>query len=530
MDRRIAEDFMEPKNCTIMVAWLGHADYMASRGEREAPGPIAHVLSEMKFDEVHLLVNQVADDERFKPEDVRRYGAWLADRFVGPKVKVEFHRHPLPDPTDYRGIYRACVEVLEELDSRGVVTVNTSPGTPAMLATWILLRVARFPRLRLLQVSRESGIVDLDIPFDIAAEFRGPSGRREEEWLRKLAAPLAIPASPEFNDIVADSPQMRETIAMARRVATTPLPVLLEGETGTGKELLARAIHSESGVQDGPFIAVNCGAIPESLIEAELFGYEKGSHDRASDRRDGYFKLADGGTLFLDEVGETSLGMQTRLLRALQEGEFYRVGGAGTGEPVRTRVRLVAATNRNLIEEVGRGNFREDLFYRLAVGHIRVPPLRDREGDLLRLVDIMSNKLAEELPGLGDEPKVLSPGAKKLLLRHVWPGNVRELQATLQRAFVWSAGDNISAEDLRRVLFQYGASHRAGTKQSSSEDILNLPLGEGFSLEDQVEQVIRHYLDRVREVSEHNSSAAARLLGFGYPQKYVRWLKKHGME
>ena len=192
---------------------------------------------------------------------------------------------------------------------------------------------------------------------------------------------------------------MAHLVERAQRVALRNVPVLLEGESGTGKELFARAIHRDSPRRDQPFIPVNCGAIPQALVESELFGHEKGTFTGANAQRKGHFESANGGTIFLDEIGELPKDMQVRLLRVLQEGEVVRLGAS---KPINVDVRIVAATNRTLIEEVGEGRFREDLFYRIAVAYLKLPPLRDRPGDLGLLIDHLIdqiNRESEEQPG-----------------------------------------------------------------------------------------------------------------------------------
>ena len=190
--------------------------------------------------------------------------------------------------------------------------------------------------------------------------------------------------APEFNDIIHRSEVMQRVILKARRIAPRSIPVLIEGESGTGKELFARAIHDASPRKEKPFVAINCGAIPAELVESELFGHEKGAFTGANTARAGHFEAAHQGTIFLDEIGELPKGMQVKLLRTVQEGEVKRIGAT---QARKVDIRIIAATNRNLIDEVAAGNFREDLFYRLAVAVIKLPPLRERAGDVSLLID-----------------------------------------------------------------------------------------------------------------------------------------------
>ena len=241
--------------------------------------------------------------------------------------------------------------------------------------------------------------------------------------------------------VIGRTPAMQEVYKMIGRVAPTDATVLIQGETGTGKELVAKAIHYHSA-RRGPFVALNCSAIPNELLESELFGYERGAFTGAVERRIGKFEAAGGGTLFLDEIADMPLALQAKLLRVLQEREFTRVGGR---EPIRADVRIVAATNQDLEAAARAGRFREDLFFRLNVVRIVVPPLRDRKGDIPELIDFFIDKVNREL---GTTIVGVSEEARELLMRHSWPGNVRELENALLRAAVLAGSRTIVPEDL----------------------------------------------------------------------------------
>jgi DNA-binding NtrC family response regulator len=242
--------------------------------------------------------------------------------------------------------------------------------------------------------------------------------------------------------IVGSSEPMQAVLKSIGQVAASEATVLVTGESGTGKELVARSIHRHSLRAKGPFVAVNCAAIPENLIESELFGHEKGAFTGATAQKPGKFELCDGGTIFLDEIGDMSLPTQTKVLRAIQEGEIQRVGGTAT---LKVSVRLIAATNKDLETMVAERKFREDLFYRLNVFRIRLPALRDRREDIPLLVDYMLQRLAA---GRRLRARRLSPEALDLLMRHDWPGNVRELENVIHRAGVLAKGEAILAKDL----------------------------------------------------------------------------------
>ena len=242
--------------------------------------------------------------------------------------------------------------------------------------------------------------------------------------------------------LVGLSPEMQSIYSIIKKVADTPSTVLITGESGTGKELVAKALHEHSSRKGGPFIKINCAAIPKTLMESELFGYEKGAFTGATSSKPGRFELADGGTLFLDEIGEIPVEMQVKLLRAIQESEFERVGGIKT---IKVDVRLITATNRDLEREIKEGNFRDDLFYRLNVVPLAIPPLRQRSDDIPALVDHIiakfNDRLKKSVRGISDE-------AMRVLKLHTWPGNIRELENVLERTILFSTGDSIEVGDL----------------------------------------------------------------------------------
>ena len=243
-----------------------------------------------------------------------------------------------------------------------------------------------------------------------------------------------------FDEIVGRSPTLLQTLELVRRVAPTDASVLICGETGTGKELVARAIHSNSSRKDRPLIKVNCAALPTGLVESELFGHERGAFSGAITKRIGRFELANGGTLFLDEVGEVPMEVQPKLLRVLQEQEFERVGGSAS---IRVDVRVIAATNRDLQKAVRDGKFREDLFYRLNVFPINLPPLRERREDIPLLTQFLIDKFASRV---GKQVRDVSPPTMAQFMAYSWPGNVREMENVLERAVILGAGDNVEVD------------------------------------------------------------------------------------
>jgi DNA-binding NtrC family response regulator len=291
----------------------------------------------------------------------------------------------------------------------------------------------------------------------------------------------------KFEGIVGDSPRMHSVLQLAAAVAPTDATVLIYGETGTGKELLARSIHFQSTRAAGPFVVVNCGAIPETLLETELFGHEKGAFTSAITSRVGRFERAQDGTIFLDEIGDMSVAMQVKLLRVLAERVIERVGGS---KPIDVNARVIAATNKDLKKAIGEGQFREDLYYRLAVMPVELPPLRDRKEDIQALAYHFLNKYAV---AFGKRIKGFTPAAMKKLRSHQWPGNVRELEYAVQRVVILATKELIDVEEM--WLDEQPAPGAKFPKAFS--------LGENE----------RRHIDAVLKMTAWNLDEAARVLG-----------------
>lgn len=300
-----------------------------------------------------------------------------------------------------------------------------------------------------------------------------------------------------FHNLIGKSPGMQEIYGKIEQVADSRTTVMITGESGTGKELVARALHYNSARRDRPFVALNCAALPETLIESELFGHEKGSFTDATARRVGQFELAHTGTLFLDEIGDLSPTTQAKLLRVLQEREFTRIGGV---QPIKVDVRIVAATNKSLDELVRRGTFREDLYYRINVISLYLPPLRERGEDVVLLAKHFLAKRVEEEKR---SPQEFSKEALDVICRYPWPGNVRELQNVVEQAMLWSQGNTIDPEHLPATL---KSDSRGG---SLREDILSGRVSLEKAVMDFERDIILDALKRTNYVQTH----AANLLG-----------------
>jgi DNA-binding NtrC family response regulator len=313
-------------------------------------------------------------------------------------------------------------------------------------------------------------------------------------------------------NIIGESLSIKKVFKMVNRVAKTDVSVMILGETGTGKELVAGAIHYNSLRADGPFVRVNCAALPEQLLESELFGYEKGAFTGADKTRIGRFEHADGGTIFLDEVADMSLITQAKVLRVLQEKEFERLGA---NETRKTDVRIISATNKDITQLMREGLFRQDLFYRLNVVTIRVPPLREREDDIGMLIRFFLNRAKSEM---NKDIRDIEPEALQILEEYHWPGNIRELENTMERAVLMADGDIITADDLHLFF--------SGQAKPESEGGIRLPSG-GINLEEAERQLIEQALERSGWVQRK----AADLLGISsrVMNYKVKMLMKDGL-
>jgi nitrogen regulation protein NR(I) len=339
--------------------------------------------------------------------------------------------------------------------SRGVHTVITDLKMPGLDGMGLLRRLSsEYPDVPVVMITAHGSVENaveavklgafdyIEKPFDQEQIRQVVDKALKTHAFARRDARLEEPVGRGRFRLVGESPAIRQVYAVIEKVADTPSTVLITGESGTGKELIARALHEYSSRHSGPFIKINCAAIPKTLMESELFGYEKGAFTGAVGSKPGRFELAHGGTLFLDEIGEIPVEMQVKLLRVLQESEFERVGGIKT---LKVDVRLVAATNRDLHAEVGEGAFREDLYYRLNVVPIHLPPLRERRQDIPLLVDHFIAKFNERLK---KQIAGIDPDAVERLVSYHWPGNIRELENVIERTMLFGEGPTIRALDL----------------------------------------------------------------------------------
>src|SRR5208283_611860 len=517
----------------ILVSWIGHADLSAmvddqSEPERarlmalaklggkygEKPGPLKTAVSQSSFDQIHLLSNY--DEGIHQP-----FSKWLGARPTIHAVHVEA-------PIDYPSIFRAADTVLDELGrttnySESELCILLSPGTPAMTAVWVLLGKSRYPAT--FYQTHRGKLLPTVIPYDLVDDYVPQLLRDPDRHLQYLAA--KSPGELEgFGAIVGEREAIRFAVGRAQEGALRDVNVLILGETSTGKEMFAQAIHKASYRKKGRFEAINCAAIPKELLEAELFGYKKGAFTGAQTERLGAFRRADGGSLFLDELGECDLAMQVKLLRILQPPsgkgpccrEFYPIG---SDEPVTCDVRIIAATNCDLLEAISEGRFREDLYYRLASVTLKLPPLRERKKDIPLLADALLKRINEELrdqkePGYQD--KQISKSTIGFLQQHPWPGNIRQLYSALVQAAVFCEGALIQPADLVGALAEVPGPKRI--------DPVSHPLGNGFNLVKHLEEIQSQFLQRAMEEAGNVKTRAAQLLGYDHYQTLDAQLKR----
>ncbi|WP_422926202.1 sigma-54-dependent transcriptional regulator [Singulisphaera sp. PoT] len=315
-----------------------------------------------------------------------------------------------------------------------------------------------------------------------------------------------------FEGVIGNSPAMHTIVARLRQIAPTSATVLITGESGTGKELVAKALHNNSPRRYKPFVPLNCAALSENILESELFGHIRGAFTGADRERKGWFEHANGGTLFLDEVGDIPLSTQVKLLRALESGEIVRVG---TSDPIKVNVRLISATNRDLNEAISTGAFRQDLFHRLKVVSVKLPPLRQRREDILLLIDFFM----KEFSASHAKPVTsITPAARKALMAHPWPGNVRELKNTIESMIVIDSDGILDVDDLTEDI-QLSTTAGAGeVATAANSGLVGRPL----------EEVEKYYIAETLKMTNGNREEASKLLGIGERTLY-RKLKEYGI-
>jgi transcriptional regulator with PAS, ATPase and Fis domain len=486
----------------ILISWIGGNDLDAINSKKD--GPILSTIRHLNFSQVHLLYN-------YPDESVDKYVKWLQ---AETNVQIYTYKAQLSSPVHFGEIYLEATNVLDTLALQNIYPdILLSPGTPAMQAIWILLGKTKYPS-RFIQATLEQGVQFVDIPFEIAAEFTPAIKSLSKKALETLIHPDQA-VNLAFEKVITRNPKLINIKKQAEILASTEVPILIYGETGTGKELFARAIHNASSRANSKFIPVNCGALPSDLIDSLLFGHKKGAFTGASQDQLGFFREADGGTVFLDEFGELPAEAQVRLLRVLQEQTITPVGSY---QEIKINVRIIAATHRNLMQMVSDGKFREDLFYRIAIGVLQIPPLREREGDLLILAENILNHLKEKEHTLND--KYFSVSAKNIMLKQSWPGNIREMQSTIMRAALWSVTDEISESDIKNALFKMPLPQ---THENQ------LDFSQGIDINNEISKFTINCIQEVLTKTGNNKTKAAELLGLKNYQTLNNWIQKYNI-
>ena len=496
-----------------LLAWIGRQD-LDGVSTTPPTGPIFDFLQTHAGIEA-VLLSDWSESERAK----------YAGCLTGFGQKTEIIPVTLADPTDYGAVYRHADAALSSVAKRfhlDEIAIHTSPGTSTMAAVWVLLAKTKYEGVRLFKswIDKRSGrsrVAEVKIPFSLTLEVIPELAARRATLLSE-AAEVAEMTVGTFGALIFRSTKMAQIVGDARKVALFPNPVLILGESGTGKELLARAIHAASTRGGKQWGVINCAALPQELLDSELFGYVKGAFTGANTDRPGRFEACNGGTLFLDEVGDMPAETQVRLLRVLQEGEVQRLGETRVRK---VDVRIIAATNRDLIGEMANGRFRDDLFYRLAVLVLRIPPLRDRPEDIVPLAKHFLGRLNERARDIaGVERKNLSASAKKFAEEYPWPGNVRELENTLARAFAMVSGETLRAEDFREHVIAIGSGLRTTATLGDRKNV---------NLDEELRAIERDLVKQALSESGGVKERAAKLLGLRSRQALSHRMRRLGL-
>ena len=475
-------------------------------GQEEQAGPIISLIKAKIFDRVILFSTPKTDKNTIYTAD--------ALKTLYPKITVEVRNIHLEDPTDYISILRGLRPHIHEILENALKSnyfISVSSGTPQMHACWILLAACGEIPAHILNV-RPIQFVSKDLPLITEFDLTSPDLPVIRSNICKVETsdipPPDLDTAIREIGIFGDHPSIRKSLEIGATLAPATVPILILGETGTGKELLARLIHRLSGRELEKFIPVNCAAIPKELFESTLFGHKKGSFTGATTDLIGKFDLANHGTLFLDELAELPVGTQAKLLRVLQDGIVEPIGEK---KPHKVDVRIIAATNQDLRKAVREGRFREDLYYRINLGEIHIPPLRERKTDIPKIALYILDRVNSSLR----RPKRLSPNALTRLQNHSWPGNIRDLENVIERSVRLARKEILDADDL--IL---------SDPVTYADPLSVLPdPHEGFSLEEYLTSARKQLILHALEMSNGNQSEAARLLGIS-PQAINKFLQK----
>lgn len=466
----------------ILLTFIGNNDCYPF----ERSGPILTILQNNTFDKIYLLYN----DEKYLKyaSDILRY----CNTFF-PDISIVYQKALSQNPTDYNTVYPAMYNAVADIKNENPnarFTISLSSGTPTMHTCWFFLQQGGVIDAKIIQVSKEAGISEVDFDLDDFPKIQHVDELKVElTKLNRENRNLKQRLQLHFDNMIGESFEMQKVKEKIALFADTDLPVFIHGESGTGKELVADAIHYNSSRKEKPQTKINCGAIPGNLFESEFFGHKKGAFTGANSDKVGKFKQSNGGTVFLDEIAELPLDMQVKLLRVIEYGTFVPLGA--TAEE-KVDVRIISATNKEIRTLVQQGAFREDLFYRLVHVEINLPPLDRRGNDKI----LIAHYLLDGLNRKYDKRKTMAQSADELILNHLWPGNIRQLKNTLETAFIL-AGDKIEAKQFNIV--------EVSAKQKS----ISIP-DAGLDLEN---EVIPSYCEAALRKTNGNAEQAAKLLG-----------------
>jgi len=476
---------VKKKKRKILLSFTGNHDPYSK--ENESLGPILSIINQEKYDVLCLLYDTA--EYLIKASAIKKY---CQTHF--PELTVRYFETPIYNPIEYNLVYPAMYQSIKEITQEygdEEYTVSVTSGTPTMHSCWLFMAKGGILNARLIQISRESGISEITFDLDDFPEISQPMGiKAQMTRLNRENRSLRNHLEIGFEKLIGEHESIKKIKKQIQICSQYDIPVLIQGETGTGKELAALALHSQSLRKEKPFIAINCGAISPNLFESEFFGHKKGAFTGAVQNYEGKFLEADGGTLFLDEIGDLPLEIQVKLLRVLQEGSFFPVG---SNEEKKVNVRIISASHKNLIELVREKGFREDLYYRIARDIMKLPPLRERGNDII----LISEKIMKNLNNQHRQIKKLTSRSFDKLLTYDWPGNIRELQSVLETAFIYSE-ENIEEENIRFI---------ASAAEKKNNEI-NIPI-EGIDLDG---EVIPSYYQAAIEAAEGNKEQAAKLL------------------
>ncbi len=496
----------------VLVSWLGSADLKLMKEDKKGALASIAFLPKKPFDEIIIMAN---DWE----QDWTQYEHWLKGKLAKagkPFNNVKIRKASISSPTHYKSIAKLIQNLLvEEVSPKfDSIAINLSSGTGTMTVISVLIGKS-LSNCEFYQSSKEQGAQLVEVPIDFKANYQAVTDSRLQSV---TTSEPSIESA--FDQMITHSPAMKECIKRARKLSRTDLSALILGETGTGKERLSQAIHFDSLRKDKPFKVINCGAIQENLIDSILFGHKKGAFTGADKDQKGLFESADGGTVFLDEIGELSSDAQVKLLRVLQEKEIVPVGSQN---PLKVDIRIIAATHRDLVKMIDRGEFREDLYYRLAVGVVELPPLRKRKEDLPDLIEALLRDINSVVgKHLEFNSKILSNKVIKFAQEQPWPGNVRELWNTLSRALLWSETNNITLLD-----FQNAIQKRAKIDSNEQPELTS---GKAVDLSQILDSISKNYISRALELTAGNKSKATAMLNLGSHQNLLNRMKKLGIE